>query len=141
MSVESTLNKIFNSTLSLQSRYEALLALLHEANQRYSALSSDHIAYLRIDLSEYPTRLQGIRGLDEKEQDFISSLDKLAEHYHRQIGLMLYMDRHDTEAPILTALLNDVYDKFFDIALPLEISASTLEEREVFLALNGIKRR
>lgn len=138
MSVELALNAIFNKTLSLKERYEALQNLLHEANQRYSALSSDHIAYLRIDLNTYPTLIQ-TRNLDENEQELLQSIDTLADHYHRQIGLLLYMDRHDTEVPVLSRLLTEVYDKFFDIALPADISSAEKTEREVFLALNGIK--
>jgi hypothetical protein len=138
MSTKEALDTVLCKDTSLKERYGSLLNLLHEANQRYSALSSDHIAYLRIDLNEYPSRNICGRGLDESEISLIKAIDNLAEHYHRQIGVMLYMDRHDTEAPVLNRLLTDIYDKFFDIALPAEIAAADLTEREVFLALNGI---
>lgn len=134
--MEIALSQIIAGNGTPSEKYTLLKKMLFELRQMYSALSTDHIAYFRIDVSNYGKSPLD-PNLDEKVLSFLASLEALADCYHRSIGDLLATNNLYVEPNELAKLEKAINNKFVMMLFPAA-AAMTEEERRVFLTLNGI---
>lgn len=134
--MEIALSQIIAGNGTPSEKYTLLKKMLFELRQMYSALSTDHIAYFRIDVSNYG-KSQLDPNLDERVLSFLASLEALADCYHRSIGSLLATNDLYVEPNELAKLEKAINNQFVRMLFPAA-AAMTEEERRVFLTLNGI---
>lgn len=138
MYVNLVFNRILDKNLYPKMRFGEICQLMSFSERLYNTLSSEQLAQMRKEIADYRREDVSSLVLDEQERDLIQAIDNLLKHYQKQIDLLLYMDRHDTEEPILKRLRGEVQDRFFEIIIPSGVFNKGSIERETFIALNGL---